>query len=84
MTFAAETSVGSFSVEKSHPPMLSKQLRSWESTPELSSASAYKNGIDSERWKTVLTQFATRLIEETIEPIPEFDAIITERFWDLA
>lgn len=60
---------------------LSEQVRPWESTLLLSGIT---EAIDIRRWQAVLTQFAERLTEGTIDPVPEFDAVITEHFWDLA
>ncbi len=60
---------------------LSEQVRPWE--PMLLH-SGTTEAIDIHRWQAVLTQFAQRLIEGTIDPVPEFDAVITECFWDLA
>lgn len=81
ITFAAVTTVGATPTDQARPPILSEQLRQWETTPVLSGDTRV---IGTEQWKAVLTQFAAHLIEDTIEPVPEFDAVISEHFWDLA
>lgn len=36
-----------------------------------------------EQWHSILTNFVHRIVNDTVDPIPEFDALVAKHFWDL-
>ncbi|MBX3180282.1 MAG: hypothetical protein KF886_23270 [Candidatus Hydrogenedentes bacterium] len=82
ITVSAATNAGNAPALEYGTPLLSEQLREWEwdSGRVVCGSSA----ITTEQWRMALTQFAGRMLENTVAPDPEFDAIVMEHFWDLA
>jgi hypothetical protein len=83
ITASAVTTTGDSPPQIPPAAMLSEQFREWERTPTFAQPEE-SHGITAEQLRRALTQFAGRMLDNTIDPVPEFDAIISEHFWDLA
>lgn len=63
------------------PQPLSDQILPWENLTYSASTVVVEPWQD---WTQVLSSFAQQLLDETVDPDPEFDQILWENFWDLA